>query len=428
MSISPTRISAPKPSTNIDQDWSIAMKDSRRKIPLEATEALKKKDPEAYKLLSQLTPDQLKSLKAADKDKSGTLSLNEVKGFLLKRGQLQGGGKFDNFSEALNVLFSKAAGKTMDVRTPNASVLYLQFNNNKSNKSAQTAEKNGLKDLVARDKDKPEFTGLDVTSEFNKGPTEAQTAFRAGMQAYLDNLVKTGGSMTGLVISGHSNGTRMGSEQPDHRYAWNLDIRAELKRFKDMESPPGSGTFPYKKLFESTEKVGLLACFQGGQIEQWRELFPNATIAGTTGYSPDAGSRASPAIYGACQAASEYHQDGGDFLKAERVGRSVPGSRSDGLQGKRGLEISVPTSPAERLKSAQASFDSAKADYAKVSKEIDDAVKNGSSNTARMRVLYEIAKKYENAAASLTTAGGSPGVDPVKARAISDRLFQLRGL
>ncbi|MBL8912873.1 MAG: hypothetical protein JNM17_19425 [Archangium sp.] len=428
MSISPTRISGPKASTNIDQDWSVAMKDPRRKIPLELSESLKKKDPDAYNALSQLTPDQLKSLKAADKDKSGTLSLNEVKGFLLKNGQLQGGGKFDNFAEALNVLFSKAAGKKVDVRTPNADVLYLQFNNNKSNKSNQTAEKNGLKNVVANDPDKPQFTGLDVTSEFNKGPTEAQTAFRAGMQQYLDGLVKNGGTMTGLVISGHSNGTEMGSEGAHHMYSWNLDIRAELKRFKDMESPPGSGTFPYKAIFEKTEKVGLLACFQGGAVEQWRDIFPNATIGGTTGYSPDAGSRASPAIYGACQAASQYHQDGGDFLKAEKVGRSVPGSRSDGLQGERGLQISVPSSPAERLKVAQASFDSAKTEYAKVSKEIDDAVKNGSTDKKRMRVLYEIAKKYENAAAGLTAAGGSPGVDPVKAQAVSARLCRLRGL
>lgn len=428
MSVSPTRISGPKASTNIDQDWSLAMKDSKRKIPLELSESLKKKDPEAYNLLSQLKPDQLKALKAADKDKSGTLSLNEVKGFMLKNGALKSGGQFETFTEALNVLFSKAAGKTVDVRTPNASVLYLQFNNNPKNRSAQTAEKNGLKNIVAKDTDKPEFTGLDVSKEFNKGATEAQTAFRAGMQDYLDNLVKTGGTMTGLVISGHSNGTHMGSETPDHKYHWNLDIRAELKRFKDMESPPGSGTFPYKAIFENTEKLGLLACFQGGQIEQWRELFPKATIGGTTGYSPDAASRASPAIYGACQAASQYHQDGGDFLKAEKIGRSVPGAREDGLQGKRGLEISVPSSPAERLKVAQASFDTAKAAYAKVSKEIDDVVKNGSTNLPRMRQLYEIAKKYENAAASLATAGGSPGVDPAKAKAISDRLFQLRGL
>lgn len=434
MSLSPTRLSGAARSTQLDQDWSVAMKDSTRKIPLALTDELKAKDPEAHKLLSQLTPAQLTALKAADKDKSGSLSLSEVKGFLLKNGQLQSGGKFDTFTEALNVLFSKAAGKTVDVRAPNASVLYLQVNNNRSNRANQNAEKNGLSALVAKDPDKPELTGLDLTPEFNKGPAEAQKAFRAGMQQYLDGLVKSGGSMTGLVISGHSNGTAMLHERPDHLYDANLDIRAELKRFRDMENPPGSGTFPYKELFDKTEKVGLLACFQGGALQQWRELFPNAVLAGTENFSPDAASAASPAIYGAAQAARQYYEDGGDFAKAEKVGRRAQGANTDGLQTRRGLKISVPLSPAEALKAAQADFDTAKTAYAKVASEIATILREGrgSRSSSRLRELYQTAKTYENAAASLKAAGGAPKdgaghpVDLAQTRKVSEELFRLR--
>ena len=78
MSIAPTRISGAARSTQLDQDWSTAMKDPKRKIPLALTDELKTKDPEAHKLLSSLSPEQLTALKAADKDKSGSLSLTEV--------------------------------------------------------------------------------------------------------------------------------------------------------------------------------------------------------------------------------------------------------------------------------------------------------------------------------------------------------------
>lgn len=434
MSLSPTRLSGAPRSTQLDQDWSAAMKDATRKIPLALTDELKAKDPEAHRLLSQLSPAQLTALKAADKDKSGSLSLTEVKGFLLKNGQLQSGGKFDTFTEALNVLFSKAAGKTVDVRAPNASVLYLQLNNNTTNRTNQNAEKNGLSALVAKDPDKPQLTGLDITPEFNKGRAEAQQAFRAGMQRYLDDLVKTGGSMTGLVISGHSNGTAMLRERPDHLYDPNLDIRAELKRFRDMENPPGSGKFPYKELFDKTEKVGLLACFQGGALQQWRELFPNAVLAGTENFSPDAGSAASPAIYGAAQAARQYYEDGGDFSKAEKVGRRAPGANTDGLQTRRGLKISVPLSPAETLKGAQADFDTARTAYAKIAAEVATIMREGrgARTSSRLRDLYQTAKTYENAAASLKAAGGTPTdaagkpLDLAQTRKVSDELFRLR--
>ncbi|MFT3708364.1 MAG: hypothetical protein QM817_11990 [Archangium sp.] len=430
MPISPTRISQPNAATNIDQDWSAAMKDSKRKIPLELSENLKKTDPEAYNLLSQLTPDQQKALKAADSDRSGSLSLSEVKGYLLKNGALKTGGKFDTTAEALNVLFSKATGKNVDIRKPNASVLYLTANNNASNRANQTAEKNGLKSLVAKDADKPDFTGLDITSEFNKGPAEAQTAFREGMKAYLDDLVKNGGTMTGLVVSGHSNGTSLLHERPHHGgYDANLDIRAELKRFKEMEEPAGSGKFPYKEIFDKTEKVGLLACFQGGNLEEWRQIFPNAVLAGTEAFSPDAGSAASPAIYGAAQAARQYYEDGGDFSKAEAVGRKVPGANTDGLQTTRQLKISVPKSAADALKAAQGDYDTAKVAYDAVKSEIDKVMRDGKSaaTPTRMRELYEIAKKFENACNSLKAAGGTtPGVDPARQKAISDQLFANR--
>jgi len=433
--VSPTRISGAARSTQIDQDWKAALKSETRKIPLKLTEDLKKKDPEAYALLSQLTPDQLAALKTADKDRSGSLTLNEVKGFLLRNGQLQNGGKFDTFTEALNVLFTKAAGKNIDVRTPNASVLYLQFNNNKDNASRQRAEKNGLSTIVANDPDKPELTGLDVTKEFNKGPAEAQKAFRDGMQKYLDDLVKNGGNMTGLVVSGHSNGTDMLFERPGHSgYDANLDIRAELKRFKDMENPPGSGKFPYRELFNNTEKVALLACFQGGNLSEWRELFPNAVLAGTENFSPDAGSAASPAMYGAAAAARQHLEDGGDVMKAESVGRNARNARADSLQGNRGLKLSVPMSRADVLKAANTDFDKAKREYAGAKADIDKALRDGKGavSASRMREIYRIARQYEAAAKAVVNAGGTPvgadgrAVDVAQAKRNADRLFELR--
>ncbi len=441
MTIGPTRISGAARSTQLDQDWSGALKNPNRKIPLALTEDLKRTDPEAYALLSSLRPDQLAALKAADKDRSGTLTLSEAKSFLVNGGQLRTGGKYDNFTDALNALFTRAAGKTVDVRTPNASVLYLQVNNNTArnsylyNAGRQNAERNALSGLVAKDPDKPELTGLDITNEFNKGPAEAQKAFRDGMQQYLDNLVKTGGSMTGLVISGHSNGDEMLFEHANHAgYSAHLDVRAELKRFRDMESPPGSGKFPYKEIFDRTEKVGLLACFQGGKLHEWRELFPNAVLAGTENFSPDAGSAASPAIYGAAQAARQYYEDGGDFRQAERAGRNAPNARADGLQGQRGLKMSVPVTAAERLRAATGDFEKARKSYEAASKDIDRVMRDGAGavSASRMRELYRIAREFEGAAGALKAAGGSPqrtdgsAVDVANIKRIADRLFELR--
>ncbi len=438
MTISPTRISGAGAATQLDQDWKVGLKDENRKIPLALTDDLKKKDPETYKLLSSLKPDQLKALQAADKNGDGQLTLKEAKTFLIKNGAMQAGGKFDNFTDALNSLFTSAAGKTVDVRSANSSVLYLTFNNNTEkgthlyNKDRQTAERNGLTGIVAKDPDKPDLTGLDLTKEFNKGPAEAKQAFRDGMQKYLDDLVKNGGSMSGLVISGHSDGTNMLFEAVPHGYTPNLDIRAELKRFKEMENPPGSGKFPYKDLFNNCEKVGLLACFQGGKIDKWRDLFPNAVIAGTENFSPDAGSAASPAIYGVCQAARQYYEDGGDFAKAEDVGRKAPGSRSDGLQGDRGLKVSVPG--VNQLTTATADFDKAKKAYADAKGDIDKALRDGKSavTPARMRELYKIVREYEGAAGRLKSAGGSPigpdgkAVDVPNLGVVAQRLFDLR--
>ncbi len=441
MTVSPTRISGAARSTQIDQDWKAALKSETRKIPLKLTEDLKQKDPEAYQLLSQLSPAQIKALSAADSDRSGSLSINEVKGFLLRNGQLQNGGKFESFTEALNVLFTKAAGKNIDVRTPNASVLYLQFNNNTDKTQTQynapraAAERNGLSNIVAKDPDKPELTGLDLTQEFNKGPTEAQQAFRDGMQQYLDNLVKTGGNMTGLVVSGHSNGTQMLYERPHHGgYDGNLDIRAELKRFRDMETPPGSGTYPYRELFDKTEKVAMLACFQGGNLSEWREIFPNAVLAGTENFSPDAGSAASPAIYGAASAARQFYEDGGDIMKAEVAGRNAPNARADSLQGNRGLKLSVPMSKADVLKQATSDFDKAKREYAGAQADIDKALRDGKGavSESRMRDIYRIARQYEAAAKAVQNAGGTPlgpdgkAVDTAVAKRNADRLFELR--
>lgn len=441
MTIGPTRISGAARSTQLDQDWSGALKNPNRKIPLALTEDLKRTDPEAYALLSSLKPDQLAALKAADKDGSGTLTLKEAKAFLISGGQLRSGGKFDNFTDALNALFTRAAGKTVDVRTPNSSVFYLQVNNHTDrssylyNGNRATAERNALSTVVAKDPDKPELTGLDITKEFNKGPAEAQKAFRAGMQQYLDNLVKTGGTMSGLVISGHSNGSDMLFEHPNHAgYSAHLDIRGELQRFRDMENPPGSGKFPYKEIFDRTEKVGLLACFQGGNLHEWRKLFPNAVLAGTENFSPDAGSAGSPAIYGAAATARQFYEDGGDFRQAETAGRNAPGARADRLQGDRGLKLSVPASKAELLKAATTDFEKAKKAYATASADIAKAMRDGAGavSAARMRELYKIARTYEGAAGALAAAGGSPtgpdgkAVDVANAKRIADRLFELR--
>lgn len=438
---SPLRISGAPRSSQLDQDWSVALKNPNRQIPLKLTDDLKRRDPQAYALLASMKPDQLAALRSADTNSSGTLTLGEVKNFLMSNGRLKTGGRYDNFTDALNALFTKAAGKTVDVRAPNSSVLFLQVNNQTDrssylyNGNRAAAERSGLSNIVSKDPDKPELTGLDITKEFNKGPAEAQRAFRDGMQKYLDNLVKTGGTMSGLVISGHSNGTDMLFEHPHHAgYSAHLDIRAELKRFKEMESPPGSGKFPYKKIFEQTEKVGLLACFQGGNLHEWRELFPNAVLAGTQNFSPDAGSRASPAIYGAAAKARQFYEDGGDFNRAEAVGRTASGARTDGLQSTRGLKLSVPLSPAARLQQATTDFDRAKAEYATAAADIEKALRDGQGAVSpdRMRVLYRIARTFEGSASALKAAGGTPKfadgrpVDVANQTRIADRLFQLR--
>jgi len=438
MTIGPTRISGAARSTQIDQDWSVALKDPNRKIPLKLTEELKAKDPEAYKLLSSLKPDQLKALQAADKNGDGSLTLKEAKTFLIKNGAIQTGGQFDKVTDALNSLFSTAAGKTVDVRAPNASVMYIQMNNNTEkgshlyNAGRQNIEKNGLKNLVAQDPDKPELTGLDITKEFNKSPADAQKAFRDGMQTYLDDLVKNGGSMTGLVISGHSGGTQMLYEAAPHQYENRLDVRAELQRFKDMEKPAGSGKFPYRDLFNKTEKVGLLACFQGGKIDEWQKLFPNAVIAGTKNFSPDAGSAASSAIYGVAQKARQYYEDGGDFMKAEAAGRKAVGANTDKLQTDRGLKVAVPG--VNPLSVATAEFDKAKTAYAGAKADIDKALREGKGavSASRMREIYQIVREYEGAAGALKSAGGSPigpdgkAVDVAAMTRVGDRLFELR--
>jgi len=426
----PTQISQENVNRHFEADWQNALSNLDTPINLKDTS-----DP----FTRMLNPSQRQALSKADKNSDGNLTMREARDYLIQNSQVKKGGSFENFEDALNHLFTFNTGRKVDVTEANASVMYLQFNNNTTrgnylyNGDRQAKESGALNKLVRADTDKPTFNNLDMTSAFNASEADAQSAFRSGMKTYLDDLIATGGSMTGLVVSGHSLGDGMYFEDAPHEYAYRLSLRDELTRFRNMEVPKDSGAYPYRALFNQTEKVGLLACFQGGNNHEWANIFPNATIAGTNGLSPDAGSSASPAIYDVAARTHEALHKGQSDSDARLSGLRAPNANRDGLQGQRSLTVHTPD-PAVTRRLAEKAFAKASDTYAAAAVDINKVLSEGGSSfsSGRLRQLYRVARQYENTSRALASAGGHPinsngaAVDVAQAKADADKLFEIR--
>ena len=117
----PTQISQANVNRHFEADWQNALSNLDTPINLKNTS-----DP----FTRMLNPAQRQALSQADRNSDGKLTMREARDYLIKNSEVQKGGAFENFEDALNHLFTFNTGRKVDVSEANASVMYLQFNNN----------------------------------------------------------------------------------------------------------------------------------------------------------------------------------------------------------------------------------------------------------------------------------------------------------
>jgi len=299
--------------------------------------------------LNQLTNKQQSTLSKADANGDGLLTKDEAWKYVDEKldtsGKVGDGkatvvptGTSKEFEQTLSKLFTERSGRVVngfehtDVK---GDVLYMQFNRN----NGKTREEKDVKKYVKADKDKPELTRKDLTADLNswKSKAEGKAAFKAEMREYIKGLKKDGKSMTGFILSGHSNGRDMLQETADHDYIKKLDVREALMELR-QEDPE------IAKYFDQCEYVALQACFQGQAYGEWDQVFPNATIAGTEKFGPLAKSKSSGKML---QAAIKGHtavEYGGSVEDANKAAK--PSINKD-LRN-RGFLVEVPAQRLER--------------------------------------------------------------------------------
>lgn len=363
-------------------------------------------------------------LAEADANKDGVVTMREARDRLIVSSKVLGDPKSKTFKAELERFILDKTGKALDVTdqagTAVARVYYLQLNN--VGNKLLTEEKD-LKTILGKDPDKPKLDTVNLTAEFNTfGDADAATAaFVANVTAYFDGLIARGERLTGFIISGHSNGTDMLQETEDHEYFANLDPRAVLSELR-ASNPK------YAALMDGCEKFAALACFHGGALNEWAELFPNATLAGTHAFAPLASSRASAAIYDAAATAHQTLEDGkGDAKLARANGEKVPYNAD--LRA-RGLNVVAP-SAAEALAAAEAQFKIAKLGYDAIQIDLAKILASGRGtyNQAFLDRAYAVANTFYLASNDLWIAQGRPGGDAGEQAATLSRLeFERRDL
>jgi hypothetical protein len=356
----------------------------------------------------RVSPAELRQqLAPADKNQDGKLKMEEARDFLIKNSIVRQDGEADNVKIALEYAFGALPGVPVSPgarsgdRRP-AHVCYVQLNNAAN---SQLQEEKDLRTVVGGDPDAPKLDVLNWTREFNtNGDRDAATsAIKRNLTAYLDRILGAGERLTGFVLSGHSNGTQMLQETSEHYYHGNLAPRELLREL--------CATAKYRKAFDEVEKVGLLACFHGGALAEWAEIFPNACIAGTRQFAPNSHSPASGEIFARADAAHDVLEAGGTTTSAKQKQHEGPYRRF--LNEERGLELRVPEGAAAATRAAEAVLAQAKQFFDYQRAQIGTIVSAGGAAVAQgvLDAAYEVANKYYLARNDLFVASNGRGGD-----------------
>lgn len=362
-------------------------------------------------------------LKEADLNGDNRITRTEARDRLIQRSRVLADPSSIRFYETLKSFLLEKTGRAVDPLNSNAKstahVYYAQFNNAANQVLREATD---LESIVGKDPDRPTLDTYNLTAAFNtEGDCDAAThAWLANLRHYFDSLIAEGGRLTGFIISGHSNGTDMLQETADHQYYANLDPRAALATLR-QENPL------YAELMNGCEKVGLLACFQGGNNNEWAELFPQATIAGTENFAPSANNPASASIYAAADVANQLLEDGkGDATSAQAAARKVSNAAT---LIQRGLVVTTPED--DKIARAQARLAQTQSAYASVRADVERVCHNGrgAESTDFLRRLYMLANELASATQALWEVQGKPGgIDGEQAQHIVDLRFTTQDL
>ncbi len=354
----------------------------------------------------------------------GVLTMDEARDFLIHSSKVRTDPAAVEYRAALDRLFSGTKDVNLDcmdesLKAMPSDICYVQVNN-AQHKVLQ--EEKDLRLHVKKDSDKPSFTKIDITDEFNAGTfDEATAAFKKSMEAYFDARLSANGRMGGWMISGHSNGRDMLHEFAPHRYRAKIRPRAVLTQMR-KENPQ------YAKLMDTCEKVGLLGCFQGGALQEWAEIFPNAMIVGTTEYAPSSWSGASGEMYNMASRAEERFETNWHTSIDKALGETKRGKWKTNL-GKRGITMRVPGQLGKAEAEKMLAF--AKAAFDPKTTTIKGIMSNPDSySQAQKDRCYSVCNSYLQAREQMWVLDGQPNnseVDAIEALDhVKDDLFAIR--
>lgn len=376
-------------------------------------------------VLDELRDSSAAILGQADKDHDGVVTMKEARDRLIVNSRVLSDSGSKAFEAELELFLLEKTGHRVDVTTTSSAsvshVCYIQLNNARN----QTLrEEQDLFKIVQRDPDRPTLDTLNLTESFNtNGDVQAATtAFRSAMCRYFDGLLARGHRMSGFVISGHSNGTSMLQETADHHYYLNLEPRAVLRKLR-AENPA------YRGLMDGCEKMAALACFQGSALNEWAEIFPNASLAGTRMFAPLSSSAASAALFDQAATAHQVLEDAAGDTAAARTAAA-------GVQNSSGLRSSepalyVPVHSDEVLAKARAQLAAAEGSYKRIESEIQEIRKQGAASFSQSLLdrAYAVANTYFLALHDLWIAQGRPGgTQGSTALRLAQAQFEVRDL
>lgn len=364
-------------------------------------------------------------LASADKDGDGLVTMREARDRLIVGGKGLTDAASLSFKAELEAFMLNKTGLRVDTFVARSRELshiaYVQVNNAAN---VTLVEEGDLRGIAAKDPDKPALDKMNLTAEFNTDGNQAvaTAAFKRAMLAYFDDLIAKGERLSGFVISGHSNGSAMLQETEHHMYFANMYPRDVLLQIRNSDPK-------YAKLFDGCEKVAALACFHGGALNEWAEIFPNASIAGAREFAPLSSSHASAALFDQAFTAHQVIEDGKtDVNVATAAALQVPYA---GALKSSDPALLVPVDPAALLAKAKQQATIAKAAYDRVATQIADVRRNGRGNVAQATLdqYYAIANNYYLALNDAWIAGGRPGGEQgQEAKAIAAAEFERRDL
>lgn len=355
--------------------------------------------------LDELSDASAAILGEADKNHDGVVTMREARDRLIVNSRVLSDSGSKAFEAELELFLLEKTGHRVDVTTPSSEsvsrICYIQLNNARNQK---LREEQDLLKIAQRDPDRPALDTLNLTASFNtNGDVQAATtAFRSALCRYFDGLLARGQRMSGFVISGHSDGTSMLQETADHQYYSNLEPRAVLRELR-RQNPA------YRAILDGCEKMAALACFQGSALNEWAEIFPNASLAGTRMFAPLSSSPASAALFDQAATAHQILEGAdGDTAAARKAAAGVlygSALRSSDPA----LHVPVPSD--EVLAKARTQLAAAESSYKRLEAEIQEIRKKGAASFSQSLLdrAYAVANTYFLALHDLWIAQGRPG-------------------